>query len=67
MKIIAGDKVGGFWISSPWDEEVPMEIHEAIVRDIDGELWAEHINPQYDWTEIDDPEKWAKYLLTQPD
>ena len=63
MKLKEGDKIGGFYISSPCDNQVTIEIKEAIVRKIEGQLWAEHINPQYDWTEINDAEEWSKYLL----
>ena len=64
-KIKVGDKIGGFYISSPWDEEVPLLIEEAIVEEYDGILWARHIKPQYDYTEIKYPIKWSKYILTQ--
>ena len=63
IKVKEGDKVGGFSVSSPWDEDVPLLIEEAVVRNFDGELWAEHIKPQFDYTEIKDTEKWVKYLL----
>jgi hypothetical protein len=58
-----GDRLGGFYVSSPWDEEVPLEIEEAIVRKFGNELWAEHIKPQYDYSEIKDEKEWLKYLI----
>ena len=57
-----GSKLGGFYIPSPWDNEVPLLIEEAIVRKFGKELWAEHIKPQYDYTEVKDTKEWIKYL-----
>lgn len=62
-KINVGDKIGGFYVSSPWDEDVPLLIEEAIVREFEGVLWAEHIKPQYDYTEITEPDKWIDKRL----
>ena len=62
-KIEEGVIIGGFSVSSPWDEEVPLKIEEAIVRNIDGELWAEHIKPQYDYTEVEDNEYWRGKII----
>jgi hypothetical protein len=59
-----GDRIGGFYVTAPWDDEDTVFIKEAIVRKFGKELWAEHIKPQYDYTEIKDKKGWTKYLLS---
>ncbi len=63
-EIKEGVEIGGYIIPSPWDEDVPLTIERAVIRDYEGQLYAEHLKPQYDSNEVEDNLYWRNYILT---